>query len=254
MNVPHDEGNHVNPETPREQAKDETEMTATSPQTAPSPAPQPGAPATGTPQVGAGQAPAQLAGPAMGPAPGSAGTPGYGTPGAVPPPQPQVVPPGWSRATDPRRKSPTLAVMLSLMPGLGQIYLGHYQLGVIYFLIFVSLITILTSGAGGLEPLFGISVGFLVLYNLVDAGRRAALYNQALDAQASGQVPAGFEIPSNRGSTAGGIVLMALGFLFLMHTRFDFDMYWLEEWWPAGLILLGLYLFIKDRRNRNAPE
>ena len=50
---------------------------------------------------------------------------------------------------------------------------------------------------------------------------------------------------------AGGIILAAIGFLLLMYTRFDFDMYWVEEWWPAGLIILGAWLFLKGRRKRD---
>ena len=154
----------------------------------------------------------------------------------------------WPRAADPRRKSVALAAILSMMPGLGHVYLGYYQLGFVHFLIFAGLVTILSSGPGGLEPLFGISLGFFVLYNFVDAGRRAALYNQALEAQAVALEP--LAIPINRGSAVGGFVLMFLGVLFLMYTRFDFDMYWVEEWWPVALIALGAYLFIKDRQGR----
>jgi hypothetical protein len=155
----------------------------------------------------------------------------------------------WPTTADPRRKSVALASILSLFPGLGQIYLGYYQLGFIHVAIMVSLITILTMGAGALTPLIGISLAFFWLYNIVDAGRRAAAYNLALEARELGSLPS-LELPMNRGSRVAGIILAVLGLLFLLHTRFDFDMYWVEEWWPVGLIILGAWLFAKDRRGR----
>ena len=180
---------------------------------------------------------------------GSPQTPQW--PGSAPAAGPTSFPPVWPRGQDPRQKSVPLAVLLSMMPGLGHIYLGYYQLGFLHAAIFASLVTFLSMGAGGLEPLFGISLGFFTLYNFVDAGRRAALYNQAL-ATAAG-LPQ-IEIPSNRGSIVGGLLLVGVGVLFLMHTRFGYDPEWIEEWWPLGLIGLGVYLFLKDVQSRRAAK
>lgn len=156
----------------------------------------------------------------------------------------------WNRATDPRRKSGVLAVLLSFMPGLGQVYVGNYGRGFTHGLIFVGLVTILASDPGPLTPAFGIGLAFFWFYNVIDAGRRATLYNQLLDAQATGELPSDISLPGARGSMAGGATLVVIGVLLLMYTRFDFDMYWIEEWWPAGLIVLGVWLFFKDRRSR----
>ncbi|HZM16161.1 MAG TPA: DUF5668 domain-containing protein [Candidatus Krumholzibacteria bacterium] len=153
----------------------------------------------------------------------------------------------WIPTNDPRRKNVALATIMSAFPGLGHIYVGYYQLGFTHILIFASLVTILSKGAGGLEPLFGLSLAFFILYNIVDGARRASLYNLALDS--GGQMPE-LELPRNRGSMAGGIFLVGLGVLILLHTRFDMDMYWLEEWWPLGLIGLGAWLVYTGRKNR----
>lgn len=153
--------------------------------------------------------------------------------------------PRWSNAMDPRRKSVALASILSCMPGLGQVYVGYYHLGFIYILVVTGLITILANDAGPFTPLFGLSLAFFWLYNIVDAGRRAALYNTALMAQ-QGEVPE-LQVPTNRGSRVGGVLLIIVGVMFLMYTRFDFDMYWVEDWWPLGLIILGGWLFARDR-------
>ena len=42
---------------------------------------------------------------------------------------------------DSRRKSPGLACFLSLMPGLGQVYVGYYQRGFVHAAVVAALIT-----------------------------------------------------------------------------------------------------------------
>src|SRR5438093_2100938 len=89
--------------------------------------------------------------------------------------------PPQARLRDTRSKSPALAAFLSMMPGLGQVYVGYYQRGFIHAAVIGSLVTILSSGAvEGLHPLFGLFMAFFWLYNVIDAARRASLYNDAL--------------------------------------------------------------------------
>jgi TM2 domain-containing membrane protein YozV len=156
---------------------------------------------------------------------------------------------------DPRRKSATLAVLLSLMPGLGQVYVGYYRRGFLHILVIASLITMLANDFGPLNPLLGLGLAFFWLYNMVDAGRRAAYTNMLLQAQQGGLLPEEIDLSGmTGGSRAGGIVLILLGFLFLMNTRFDWDFRWLEEWWPLGFILLGAWLVYKDVLGRTRRD
>ncbi len=161
----------------------------------------------------------------------------------------------WAnRLRDPRRKSSALAILMSLMPGLGQIYVGHYMRGFIHILVIASLITLLANGAGTLSPLAGLGMAFFWMYNMVDAGRRATHFNQRVDAQAGGSLPEDIDFPSSGGSLAGGALLIALGIVFLMHTRFDWQFYWIEEWWPLGFMILGGYLVYKDRHGKKSDQ
>ena len=74
-----------------------------------------------------------------------------------------------------------LAAILSLLPGLGQVYVGVYQHGVVNVVVVGTLITMLARNwLRALEPLFGISLAFMWAYNIIDAARRASLYNQSL--------------------------------------------------------------------------
>ena len=81
---------------------------------------------------------------------------------------------------DSRRKSPALACFLSLMPGLGQVYVGYYQRGFVHAAVVATLITVLSSEIRELTPMVALFLTFFWLYNIIDAGRRAALYNEVL--------------------------------------------------------------------------
>ena len=154
---------------------------------------------------------------------------------------------------DPRQKSPVLALVLSLMPGLGQIYVGFYQQGFINILIVASLITIMTRGVPDyLYPLLGLFLAFFWLYNLVDAGRRAAFYNQALAGMTDAPIPSEFKPLTERGSMIGGSALVLLGLFFLAHTRFGMPLEWLEQWWPMALVVAGLFLLFQSWYSRKA--
>jgi len=158
---------------------------------------------------------------------------------------------------DPRRKSPVLALVLSLMPGVGQIYVGYYQQGFANALIVASIISLLASNlVGGAEPLFGIFLAFFWFYNVVDAWRRATFYNNALAGIGPATLPDDFAVTSGRGSLAGGVVLVLVGAVVLSHTAFGMPLDWVEKWWPVAVIGVGAWLiyptFAAKKKNDTA--
>lgn len=180
-----------------------------------------------------------------------------------PPPPTQTAPPqpaagyaapvagaGRSRGLQP--KSPVVACILSLMPGVGQIYVGYYKLGFIHNIVFASTIMILnTRLPDAMYPLLGIFLAFFFVYNVVDAGRRAIYYNLALEGVEGVELPSmNASIPSFGGSIGGGIALIAVGVVLLLNTRFGISLDWIEEWWPAAPILVGAYLLVKAIQER----
>ena len=172
-------------------------------------------------------------------------------PGPVqaPPPYPPASRKDYYRE-DPRVKSPALAAVLSLMPGLGQVYVGYYQQGFIYILIVSTIIALLNHGVHSLEPLLAIFLGFFWLYNLVDAARKATSYNQMLSGIGTGQMPDGDVLPGARGSLVGGAVMIVVGGIALAHTRWGMRLDWIETWWPLALVLVGAYLLIQSYLSR----
>ena len=175
---------------------------------------------------------------------------------AAPPPYPGETQAAWARrkaayyGDDPRRKSPVLASLLSLMPGLGQIYVGYYQNGFINILVAGSTIALLNaSGRLGLwpfEPLLGLFLAFFWLYNVVDAGRRAALYNHSLAGLDPMSLPDEVQMPSMKGSLFGGIALLIVGLVIASNTLFHIPLNWVEHWWPVALVIAGGYLIYQS--------
>ena len=188
--------------------------------------------------------------------------PGRGADPPRPAPRPAPPPRDWQRAAsvafDPRTKSPALACFLSLMPGLGQIYVGYYQRGFIHAISFGGLIALLATLADReftpLAPMAGIFLAFFYLYNVIDAGRRAALYNQALQGGSPIPLPADMESPSPRGSLIGGAMLVVGGLVLLGHTRFSLSIDWVHEWWPIFPMMIGLWLIYKNFESRRQEE
>jgi len=148
---------------------------------------------------------------------------------------------------DPRRKAPVLALVLSLMPGLGQIYVGYYQQGFTIALIVASVIGLLsTNMLHHVEPLFGFFLAFFWLYNLVDAWRRAVFYNNALAGLGPAEMPEDQSLPTGRGSMAAGVVLIVVGVVLLGNTLFNMSLAWLEDWWPLAFVAIGAWLVYQN--------
>jgi len=178
-------------------------------------------------------------------------TPGPGAAAGPAMPPPAAAAPAWEARYTPvrNRKSPFLAGLFSfLMPGLGQVYLGYYQRGFVHAAVFVGFIGALSSIHHGPEAMFGVGLGFFYLYNIVDAARRATLYNQAVAGLQPTPLPEDFKMPTGQSSLFWGLIVTGLGVLLLLYTRFDFDLDWLEDWWPALLVLVGARIVFKSRK------
>jgi hypothetical protein len=155
---------------------------------------------------------------------------------------------------DPRMKSVALACFLSFLPGLGQVYVGHYRLGFAHILTMGAVVSVLAIEAlPALAPLLGFFVAFFYLYNIVDAGRRASLYNQALLGIPGFEAPRDVALPSLGGSLAGGIAVIGIGAVLLSNTAFGLPLDWLERWWPVAVILFGAHLVYRWSRERVTP-
>ena len=188
--------------------------------------------------------------------PDPAEAPGQPQPSQQPPvpPQPQATPP-WAAQVpvpvpqrDPRFKSPAMACILSAVPGLGQIYVGYYGRGFVHAVVVFVLFSLLVGGGPGGEGIMVLLLTFMIffwLHNIIDAGRRAVLYNEALSGNESIELPQDFKLPSLGGSITGGVLFIVAGSILLSYTLFGISLDWLEDWWPVIGIAFGAYLLIK---------
>ena len=173
---------------------------------------------------------------------------------SAPPPEPPPPPPqqAYSPYTTPYTAappgsgpSPGLAFILGLIPGVGAIYNGQYAKGLIHVVILGTLISILSSGAaagsgGGLEPLFAMLAGLWCIYMPFEAYHTASkrLRGEPVD-EFSSVVP--MRYPS-AGFPLAPIILIGIGVVFLLNNLEIVRLYQIFRFWPAFLILLGVYM------------
>lgn len=154
-------------------------------------------------------------------------------------------PPVASPAEFPWRKSPRLAALLSLFPGMGNVYNGLYLRGFVFFLIVASLIAIIVRGHG----LATVAMAFFWIFNLIDAYRQATLINYGY-AQDLGLMDLPRVPKAKQGGLAAGVLLMVIGLFAFLDRFFIIDLDWLFELWPLALVAIGLWLIwgsVKDR-------
>jgi hypothetical protein len=139
------------------------------------------------------------------------------------------------------KRSPSAAVFLSLLPGLGHIYVGQVAKGFLIGLTFALGIHMADEVAGPL----GILIPFLLLYAMVDAHRAAVEWNRIV---ASGGMPP-------KGPDLGltkwwGYILIGFGVLFTLQNFDLIDFEWISRLWPVALIALGIFIL----RRPPAPD
>ena len=140
--------------------------------------------------------------------------------------------------------SPPLAFVLGFIPGVGAVYNGQYAKGLLHVVIFGSIISILSSGAAqGFEPLFGLMIPTFIFYMAFEAYHTAKKRRDGeMVDEFSGLVRA--RGPRSRFPMAP-VLLITFGFLFLLDNLDLLKIGRLLRYWPALLIVLGLYLLFE---------
>lgn len=138
------------------------------------------------------------------------------------------------------KRSPAAAFWLSLLPGLGHLYLGLVTKGFVLALLTVGLIDVVDRGTEA----FGIMIPIYWLFVMLDAHRSAHAINSGVETADSA---------FTSGSKWWGGALIALGALFLLYNFDLFDFYWLWQFWPVALIIIGIRLIKPPPAAKTTP-
>ena len=167
----------------------------------------------------------------------------------TPTPPPPALAAADPRPTSASYKSPILAGVLSLFPGIGNIYNGLYMRGLAFFLICVSMIVITNEG----HPFFGLGIAFFWIFNVVDAYRQATLINAGY-AQDLGidELP---RVKSGQGGAMVGAIMLLIGGFALADNYFGpIDLDWLVDLWPVFLMVIGAWLILDTLREKQKRQ
>lgn len=170
--------------------------------------------------------------------------PGPATPlpplSSAPPPVYQTVPSG-----PPLPKNPWVALVLSLFPGVGQIYNGQLAKGLCFF--FGEAFCIYGASDIHWFP-FAFLIPFVYFYNLVDAWRSANMINaRFLGGQAVVE-------EDTSESPTWGLTLIVIGLVILLNNFGILDLVSLRRWWPLLIVAAGAaFLYGSMRRRPAAP-
>ncbi len=145
-----------------------------------------------------------------------------------------------------------VSVILAIFPGLGHVYNGLYQRGIVLFLLAVGSIFLATE-----EGLMGMVVAFVWLFNIIDAYRQATLIELGqgpdLGLHDAPKPPATGQL-----GLLAGAGLFVIGFLALLDYTLGYDIDRVWEFWPLGLLAAGAWLMIgayrQWRRSRTDAE
>lgn len=148
-------------------------------------------------------------------------------------------------------KSPVLAgVFSAIFPGTGALYNGNYLKGILLIIIFAGLVSI--QGHGG-QPFVGILLAGFYFFQIFDAVHEAKSLSSQAEPGSGAKVSleAEVEISKPSGSISWGIILIALGALFLL-ANFEVISYdSFIRFWPLALVGLGLKLIIDHYSGKN---
>lgn len=140
-------------------------------------------------------------------------------------------------------KSPALAGILAFFfPTTGALYNAQFLKFFVFLIAFAGLVTLQTTGEG--QPFAGLILGGFYFYQLFDAiGTARAINRLALSGEEVEEAKVEeFPLVVKTGSIFWGLVLMALGGMFLL-ANFDvisYDRVW--DYWPIVVIVIGVKL------------
>ena len=137
------------------------------------------------------------------------------------------------------KRSPAAAFWLSLLPGVGHVYVGQPTKGLVLIVSVASAIYLASEGAGAFV---GIIIPFLWIFSMIDAHRSAVELNHLVD---TGQpLPTQTEVFAF--SKWWGWALIVVGVVFTVDNYGWFEIDWILDLWPVAIIAMGVTILKKS--------
>jgi hypothetical protein len=141
--------------------------------------------------------------------------------------------------------SPALAGILGFIPGVGAVYNGQFAKGILHVVIFGLLVSIVAAeGTGDLRPMFVFLLILMGIYMPIEAYRTARATERGEPVEEFSGILSAFG--KKKPSPAGGVVLIALGVVFLLNTLGYWRLGDLVQYWPVLLIALGIFMLYRS--------
>ena len=145
----------------------------------------------------------------------------------------------------PPKSGAAAGILSAIFPGIGQIYNGQYVKGILFLAIFTGLIT-MQPHAG--QPFQALMLAGFYIFQIIEAVQSAKEINRLALGENGGLAAAGAATPlppspaapAKSGSVFWGIVLMALGGIFLLGNFEIIDYDRIFDFWPVIVIVIGL--------------
>ncbi|MEM8994596.1 MAG: hypothetical protein AAGF23_07365 [Acidobacteriota bacterium] len=152
----------------------------------------------------------------------------------------------------PMQRSPFVAGLLStFMPGLGNVYNGLFQRGLLTFLLGISLLfTASSSNQGPIMALLVPSMIFTWLFGIIDSVRQAGLINYGFTET---DLPT-TKAQSGAGGLAIGVAFFLIGAYGLLSQVFEIDLSVLIDYWYFLLMAFGGWLIYQSMQQRRLEQ
>lgn len=155
------------------------------------------------------------------------------------------------QAASREEKSPLVALVLGIVPGLGAVYNGQTIKALMHFSAVAGLILLADIFNGPLEVIFSLAAFGFYLYSLYDAQHTARRQRRGDDLQREDEA---LKAALRQRTNIWGSLLIALGAVSALKVFLPFQF---NRAWPVLLVLVGaglLYLFRQGRTDKQQPS
>ncbi len=154
----------------------------------------------------------------------------------------------------PKSENPGIAFALGLIPGVGAVYNGEFFKAAAHIVTFAVLIQFAEAGppGNGVFVLLAVAFYFYMPFEAYFTAKKRSLRSAGIDLETPiDRLHQQFDGIRNK-ELWGGLGMVAVGIVFLADSLGILPLRWVAPYWPALLIIFGVWLVVKRRRSGGA--